>query len=222
MDQLRDDLLAALASLDPRDGDLPLHSTVLDAPLSGAQLDAAYWMDNLRRPVRFLDAMRTLVKESDNVFVEISPHPLLQSAIEETALEFGGSSAAVASTSRRSPDEALTLARSLGAFFARGGRVDWERWFGTTVRPVRLPAYPWDAEVLRRTPPSAAPAPRPAAVTHVRTDLTDAIVSLRGLTPSLPSSSSPPSTRPSPPPPRTPPPPPRRAPSSWRTYGSWR
>ncbi|MEU7022219.1 beta-ketoacyl synthase N-terminal-like domain-containing protein [Streptomyces sp. NPDC046203] len=183
MDQLRDELLAALAGLAPRDGDLPMHSTVLGRALSGAQLDAAYWMDNLRRPVRFLDAVRTLVEEADSVFVEISPHPLLQSAIEETALESGGSSAAVASTSRRSPDEALTLARSLGAFFARGGRVDWERWFGGPARRVPLPAYPWDATVLRRTLPRAVPSVRPATVTRVRTDLTDAIVSLRGLTP---------------------------------------
>ncbi|MFI1715831.1 type I polyketide synthase [Streptomyces litmocidini] len=183
MDRLRDDLLAALADLAPRDGDLPMHSTVRDALLSGAQLDAAYWMDNLRQPVRFLDAVRTLVKEADTVFVEISPHPLLQSAIEETALEFGSSSAAVASTSRRSPDEALTLARSLGAFFARGGRVDWERWFKGAARQVRLPAYPWDAEALRRTLPSPAPAARPAVLARVRTDLTDAVVSLRGLAP---------------------------------------
>ncbi|MFB7514389.1 type I polyketide synthase [Streptomyces sp. NPDC056144] len=183
MDPLRDDLLHALADLAPRDGDLPLHSTVRGTALTGAELDAAYWMENLRQPVRFLDTVRGLVKEADNVFVEISPHPLLRTAIEETALESGGSSAAVASTVRRSPDEALTLARSLGAFHAQGGRVDWTRWFGGTVRPVRLPAYPWDAEVLRRTLPSTAPAARPATVTLVRTELADSTVSLRGLAP---------------------------------------
>ncbi len=176
MDQLRSDLLAALADLAPRDGGIPLHSTVHGSLLSGAELDAVYWMDNLRRPVRFLDGIRTLAKEADSVFVEISPHPLLQTAIEDTALESGGASTAVASTSRRAPDEALALARSLGAFFAGGGRVDWERWFRGTARQVKLPAYPWDTEVLRRTP-------SPAAATRIHTDLTDAVVTLRGLAP---------------------------------------
>ncbi|MFJ9059964.1 type I polyketide synthase [Streptomyces sp. NPDC102409] len=175
MDQLRDDLLAALADLTPRAGGIPLHSTVHGSPLTGTELDAAYWMDNLRQPVRFLDTIRTLLKETDSVFVEISPHPLLQTAIEDTALESGGASAAVASTSRRTPDEALTLARSLGVFYATGGRVDWERWFRGTARQVKLPAYPWDTELLRRTPP-VAPS------TRIHTDLTDALVSLRGLT----------------------------------------
>ncbi|WP_331733010.1 beta-ketoacyl synthase N-terminal-like domain-containing protein [Streptomyces sp. NBC_01276] len=182
MDQLRDDLLARLAGIAPREGQVPLHSTVRESMLTGAELDAAYWMDNLRSPVRFLGSIRRLVKEADSVFVEMSPHPLLLTAIEDTALEAGGASAVVASTTRRSADEALTLARSLGAFFAVGGRVDWERWFGGTARQVKLPAYPWDAEVLRRTP-CAGPDRPTGRITRISADLDGAVVGLRGLAP---------------------------------------
>ncbi|MFI9066241.1 type I polyketide synthase [Streptomyces sp. NPDC053429] len=182
MDQLRDDLLVRLAGIAPRDGRVPLHSTVRDCLLTGAELDAAYWMDNLRRPVLFLDGVRRLVKESATVFVEMSPHPLLLTSIEDIALESGGASAAVASTTRRTADEALALTRSLGAFFAAGGRVDWERWFRGPARQVKLPAYPWDAEVLRRTPP-AGPVRPAGRTTRISADLTGAVVSLRGLAP---------------------------------------
>ncbi|MFJ4321110.1 type I polyketide synthase [Streptomyces lavendulae] len=182
MDRLREDLLARLAGIAPREGRVPLHSTVREAVLTGAELDAAYWMDNLRCPVRFFGGIRRLVKEADSVFVEMSPHPLLLTSIEETALEAGGASAVVASTTRRTADEALALARSLGAFFAAGGRVDWERWFRGTARRVKLPAYPWDAEVLRRTP-AAGPALPAVRVTRIGADLDGAVVGLRGLAP---------------------------------------
>lgn len=144
MDPLRDDLLAALAGLTPRDGTVPLYSTARDTLLPGSELDAGYWMENLRQPVRFLDGIRHLVKEGDNVFVEVSPHPVLQMAVDDIAREAGAASGVVASTTRKSREEPLALARSLGAFFAMGGTVDWERWFrGRHGRcPAALPVGP--------------------------------------------------------------------------------
>ncbi|WP_405937263.1 acyltransferase domain-containing protein [Streptomyces sp. NBC_00726] len=182
MDPLRDDLLAALAGLRPGDGAVPLYSTARDALLAGAELNAGYWMENLRQPVRFLDGIRRLVKEGDNAFVEVSPHAVLQMAIDDIAREAGAASCAVASTTRESRDESLALARSLGAFFAMGGKVDWERWFRGKARQVALPRYAWDREVLRRE--AAAPRTPDEAgsrITDITMDLTDATVALHGL-----------------------------------------
>ncbi|MFF4474420.1 type I polyketide synthase [Streptomyces sp. NPDC001599] len=181
MDPLRDDLLAALAGLTPRDGTVPLYSTARDTLLPGSELDAGYWMENLRQPVRFLDGIRHLVKEGDNVFVEVSPHAVLQMAVDDIAREAGAASGVVASTTRKSREEPLALARSLGAFFAMGGTVDWERWFRGEARQVPLPRYPWDREVLRREPAAPlAPAGAGGQVTDITTNLTDATVSLHG------------------------------------------
>ncbi|WP_369235466.1 type I polyketide synthase [Streptomyces sp. R21] len=182
MDPLRDDLLKRLSDLRPATGAVAMLSSVLGTFLEGPELDAQYWMDNLRRPVRFLDSVRYLVKEAENVFVEMSPHPVLVGAIEDTLADAGCPTAVVASTDRRRPDEALTLARSLGAFFTLGGSVDWQRWFRGPARRVRLPAYPWETEPLRRTRPLVRSAARHRTVDLV-TDLNGAAVRLRGLTP---------------------------------------
>lgn len=181
MDPLRDDLLAALAGLTPGDGAVPLYSTARDTLLAGAELDAAYWMENLRQPVRFLDGIRNLVKEGDIAFVEVSPHPVLQMAIDDIVREAGATSGVVASTTRKSCEEPLALARSLGAFFAMGGEVDWERWFRGKARHVPLPRYSWEREVLRRAAAGpGAPEEPGARITDITTDLTDAMVSLHG------------------------------------------
>ncbi|MFD0393739.1 acyltransferase domain-containing protein [Streptomyces nogalater] len=97
MDPLRDDLIAALAELAPGHGSVPFYSTVRDGYLAGTGLDAAYWMENLRQPVRFLDGTRHLAEEGDTLFVEVSPHPVLQMAIEDVAREAGAACAVVPS-----------------------------------------------------------------------------------------------------------------------------
>ncbi|MEV0743887.1 beta-ketoacyl synthase N-terminal-like domain-containing protein [Streptomyces sp. NPDC050273] len=182
MDPLRDDLLAALAGIAPVDGAVPLYSTARDTLLGGAELDAGYWMENLRQPVRFLDGIRHLVKEGDNAFVEVSPHPVLQMAIDDVVREAGAASGAVSSTTRKSCEEPLLLARSLGAFFAMGGSVDWERWFRGKARQTSLPHYSWDREFLRReTAVPRTPDEAGGRTADITTDLTDAMVSLHGL-----------------------------------------
>ena len=149
MDTLREDLLRELAPVRPHTATTPLVSTVHCAPVTGREMDASYWMDNLRRPVRFADSVRLLGKDADNVFLEISPHPVLLSAIEETLQEGGGASGVVAS-GRRGRDERVELTHGLGRLFALGGRVAWDRWFTPPSRQVPLPRYAWEKADLPR------------------------------------------------------------------------
>ncbi|MFJ7244250.1 type I polyketide synthase [Kitasatospora sp. NPDC098652] len=155
MDALRPELLDALTGLEPRGTSLPLHSTVRAEPVPGTDLDARYWMDNLRRPVRFAGAVAQLAKQEESVFLEISPHPLLTSAVEETLEALGAPAFTVASLRRRE-HEGAELARAAGRLHAAGAGIDFTRWFRGTVRPVPLPRYPWDDEHLRV--PAAPPA----------------------------------------------------------------
>ncbi len=183
MDGLTGPLRERLADLAPSAAGIPLHSTVRSAPVDGRELDGSYWAANLREPVRFHDAVQTLAKAGDSVFVEVSPHPILQAAMEETLAETGADGAVVAS-SHRGRDEDAELAAALGRVFAAGGRVDWERWFGGPARHVPLPAYPWDEQHLRR-PDAPEPAPRPAGdiTADFPQDPGAPAVSLRGLAP---------------------------------------
>ncbi|MBC3842332.1 type I polyketide synthase [Streptacidiphilus sp. 4-A2] len=164
MDPLRADILRELAPLDPRKPDLEMISTVRCAPVSGADLDARYWMDNLRQPVRFASGVRLAAGSSPRLFVEISPHPVLTVAMEET-LEQARLDSAVVGSTRRHQDESLQLARALGAFFALHGRTDWQRWFRGEWHAVQLPAYAWDEESLTRIPVLL---PAAGTATHTR------------------------------------------------------
>jgi acyl transferase domain-containing protein/NAD(P)-dependent dehydrogenase (short-subunit alcohol dehydrogenase family) len=146
MAPLHDDLLAALAEVRPRAGSMPMRSTVLAAPVSGLELDAAYWGRNLRAPVRFLDVARQLIDEGHTVFVEQSPHPVLLPSLEEILAERGALGTAIAST-RRGSDEGCAMREALGALYTRGIDVDWSR-TGAGGRCVRLPSYPWQRERL--------------------------------------------------------------------------
>ncbi|MCX5388022.1 type I polyketide synthase [Streptomyces sp. NBC_00083] len=176
MDPLRPGLLAALTGLAPRATSLPLHSTVRAEPVPGTALTAAYWMDNLRRPVRFAGAVEQLAKEEESVFLEISPHPLLTSAVEETLDAIGAPYLTVASLHRKE-DEAAELARAAGRLHASGAVVDFARWFRRGARPVPLPRYPWDNEHLREAPPQ----PQPTGYTYERPLGAEALgISFRG------------------------------------------
>jgi acyl transferase domain-containing protein len=152
MDPLREELLARLADVKPVPARLPMHSSVTGAFLEGPEL------------------------------VEISPHPVLLGAIEDTLADAGCPPAVVASTDRRHPEEPLALARSLGAFFSLGGHVDRQRWFRGPARQVPLPGYPWETEPLRRTSPLTRSAARHRTV-DIDLDLRGAILRLHGLTP---------------------------------------
>ncbi|MGA5559742.1 type I polyketide synthase [Streptomyces platensis] len=154
MDALRSELLDALTGLEPRETSLPLYSTVRAESVPGTALDARYWMDNLRCPVRFAGTVSRLVKQEESVFLEISPHPLLTSAVEETLDAIGAPDLTVASL-RRKENEGVELARAAGRLHAAGAGIDFSRWFRGAARPVPLPRYPWDNEHLRE--PAALP-----------------------------------------------------------------
>ena len=77
MEPLAIELTDRLTDLRPSAGDVPIYSTVVGGPADGGQFDAAYWGRNLCQPVRFTQAVASLLEAGVSVFVELSPHPLL-------------------------------------------------------------------------------------------------------------------------------------------------
>jgi acyl transferase domain-containing protein len=138
VEPLRDDLVRALGDLDPRPGQVAMWSTALDRPVSGDELDAEYWMANLRRPVRFSSAVDAALRDREPVlFVEISPHPVLLPAIEDE-----GAATTVTPSLVRGRPELETLLANLGAVYASGGEPDWASLYDG-ARFVPPPSYPW-------------------------------------------------------------------------------
>jgi acyl transferase domain-containing protein len=145
VEEIREDLLEQLAAVEPLAPHIRLFSTVRCAPVEGPALDAAYWADNLRQPVRFADSVRRVAEERTVVFVEISPHPLLSQAVEDVQRDIGVPPTVV-TTLARNQSESACSARALGRAFGLGAAVDWRRWYGDATTRVALPLYSWDAE----------------------------------------------------------------------------
>ncbi|MFD9279252.1 type I polyketide synthase [Streptomyces mirabilis] len=186
MDEIRDDLLARLADVEPAPPRTEMVSTVRCASVRGADLDAAYWVDNLRRPVRFAETVRQLAETRDVIFVEVSPHPLLAQAIDDVQ-SAAGVAPKVVTTLVRLQSEATATARAMGRAFSLGARVDWRRWYGDDKRRIPLPLYTWDAEDHRvESVPSTAPVrlyERQVRLSRLGVADLDTGVSVRGLCP---------------------------------------
>ncbi len=162
MDPLAPALLKALAPIQPHAGRVPLYSTVRERVLDGHELDAAYWMHNLRQPVQFSTAVAQLVRDGVTLFVELSPHPLLLPSIAAGLRERGESGTTLPSL-RREEDEIATMLGTLGALYTAGVPLDWQALFPSGGRTVPLPSYPWQRE---RYWLSQAAAPAAAAGTQ--------------------------------------------------------
>jgi acyl transferase domain-containing protein len=164
MEVLRDELTRRLADVRPRAPRLPMHSTTLDRPVDGPELDAGYWMENLRRPVLFAPAVRSvLAQHRPWLFIEISMRPTLTSAIADEAA--AGVTPTVIPSVRGDRPALESMLTGLGVAYAAGCDPDWSR-VQRGGRLTELPGYPWQRKSFWAEPAPAegrAPRPVPAA-----------------------------------------------------------
>ncbi|WTG93485.1 type I polyketide synthase [Kitasatospora sp. NBC_01560] len=164
VERIRAEVLAALAGVRPLPARIPLYSTVTGDRLDTTAMDADYWYRNLRGTVRFDAAVRALVEQGHEVFVEVSPHPVLTMALQDTAEATGAAEPPVVVGTLRRDDGGLRRALcSAAELWVAGAAVDWSAVYaGTGARPTALPGYPFQ---LRRywLEPEAVPDAGPAA-----------------------------------------------------------
>jgi acyl transferase domain-containing protein/acyl carrier protein len=145
MDPLVSRLAEAVRSVTGRGCDIPIYSTVTGSRIAGMEMDAAYWARNLRAPVRFGPVVARMIADGIDAFIEMSPHPILVPAIEETA-RAEGVDAVVLGSLRRDESEQRVLLGALGALFVAGHPVDFGRLYPDGYRRFDLPLYPWQHE----------------------------------------------------------------------------
>ncbi|HEY5834743.1 SDR family NAD(P)-dependent oxidoreductase, partial [Streptomyces sp.] len=137
VEAIREQLLADLAGIEPRTGNVSFYSTVTAELIDTSTLDAEYWYRNLREPVRFDATTRLLLASGDPVFVEISPHPVLAPALEEH------DAGVTTGTLRRDRGTLADFLAATARLFVRGVHVRWPLPEGS---PVVLPTYPFQRE----------------------------------------------------------------------------
>ncbi|BAJ33102.1 MULTISPECIES: type I polyketide synthase [Kitasatospora] len=164
VERIRSEVLAALAGVRPLPARIPLYSTVTGDRLDTTAMDADYWYRNLRGTVRFDAAVRALAEQGHEVFVEVSPHPVLTMALQDTVEATGAAEPpVVVGTLRRDDGGPRRALRSAAELWVAGAAVDWAAVYaGTGARRTDLPGYPFQ---LRRywLEPEAAPATATAA-----------------------------------------------------------
>ncbi|SPF06558.1 Erythronolide synthase, modules 1 and 2 [Streptomyces sp. MA5143a] len=149
VEQLGEEIPAVLADISPTGASVPFHSTVTAGRFDTAGLDAGYWYRNLRSTVRLESVIRGLVEAGHRLFVEVSAHPVLAGAVQETA-EAAGRDVAVTGTLRRDDGGLERLLLSLAEAYVHGAPVDWRVRFApvgadptpdSRVPHVDLPTY---------------------------------------------------------------------------------
>ncbi|AXB47493.1 hypothetical protein A4R43_37730 [Amycolatopsis albispora] len=116
---------------------IPVVSTVTGA-VADELTSPEYWVRQVRRPVRFLDAMRTLHSSGVRTFLEIGPDAVLTPAMQACVPEAAPGAIIPALTSRRA--EPRTLVTALAKAHVRGVPVNWAAGF-SGARRVDLPTY---------------------------------------------------------------------------------
>ncbi|MGP3970984.1 type I polyketide synthase [Streptomyces sp. 6N223] len=130
VDDIAEDLIDLLGQVRPVETNVAFYSAVTGGRVEPTTLDAAYWVTNLRRQVKFAEAVAALLADGFRVLVEASPHPVLSLGMQETA-QAAGIAVATVPTLQRDQGSPGQLARALAQAFAAGLPVDWKAWYGT-------------------------------------------------------------------------------------------
>ncbi|MGW7793739.1 acyltransferase domain-containing protein, partial [Streptomyces tricolor] len=151
MEPMLAEFAEALAGLTWNEPVIPVVSNVTGKLADPGQLtDPAYWVEHVRRPVRFADGISAT---GGSVFLELGPGGALSGAITESA----GDDAVSVPALRDERGEPHTLLSAVAQLFVRGTKVDWAAVLpeGATEAHVDLPTYAFEHQDYW------LPAPRP-------------------------------------------------------------
>jgi acyl transferase domain-containing protein/acyl carrier protein len=108
--------------------------------------DPRYWGTHLRRTVRFSDGIDELLKDRENIFVEVGPGRVLSTFVRK---QVPPESSQMVVNLTRHPHEpmgdAAYLLEKIGELWLYGGTIDWQEFYRYERRHrISLPAYPFE------------------------------------------------------------------------------
>ncbi|KAJ8127042.1 hypothetical protein O1611_g6594 [Lasiodiplodia mahajangana] len=158
MNLLAKDYQASIADVQPPvSTNVRFHSSLLGRRIDGVELESSYWVQNLTCPVRFSEAVQTMLEPIDghrtgvNMLLELGPHSALQGPLKQILKAVGGDAAKVpyASVLSRKKDAVETALDVAATLFTKGAVLDFEainfpRPGKSPVLLNDLPRYPWN------------------------------------------------------------------------------
>ncbi|MFB4312447.1 acyltransferase domain-containing protein, partial [Actinomadura sp. GTD37] len=85
IEPLHQHILTQLATINPQPATTPFHSTLTTNNTDTTTLTPEYWYQNLRHTVQFHPTIQKLLNTGHTTYIETSPHPVLTTAIQQTA-----------------------------------------------------------------------------------------------------------------------------------------
>jgi len=147
MDLIKDELFDRIQSVNPKDHQMTIYSTVKNKVVEGTDLDADYWRSNLRGTVQFASVTEKLLGDGYTVFVEVSPHSVLSTAINECAEHFKYNNISVIGSLHRDNPSMEEFVTNVGLLYEAGYPFKWEKIYGKQYnKNIELPAYPFQRE----------------------------------------------------------------------------
>lgn len=139
MEPMMDDFAAVAAGIAAGAPRIALVSNVTGELAGPGYGSAAYWVDHVRRPVRFVDGVRLAESLGAGVFLEVGPGAALTSAVEQSLTADRASTVVTMAKGRPEID---SLLRAAGELFTAGADVQWAAAFADLhPRRVELPTY---------------------------------------------------------------------------------
>ena len=139
IDPILDQFAQLVAEVKPGEPRIGLVSTMSGQLAGPGYGTARYWLEHVRRPVRFVDAVRTAESLGAGVFVEVGPGGGLSAAVEQSLTT--QQPVAVVTMAKDQP-EVDSLLAAAGRLFSSGVGVKWDAVLaGSRGRRVSLPTY---------------------------------------------------------------------------------
>ena len=139
MEPMLDEFAHRVADIHPQRPRIRLISNVSGEPAAPDYGSARYWVEHVRRPVRFLDGVRAAEALGVTAFVEVGPGGGLSAAVDQSLTTERPVSVI---TMPKDAPETESLLKAAGRLFTTGVSVGWPAVFaGSGARRVDLPTY---------------------------------------------------------------------------------
>jgi len=142
MDPIEVSVRQALAGIRPRRSHIPFFSTVTGNLLDGRELNAEYWWNNIRKPVLFEQAVKGIIEQGTNIFIEVGPRPVLHSYIN-TCLKDEKTEGRIIATATNGENSPERVWRAYSQTILFGAAFDWNQVFSSPGKFMQLPNYSW-------------------------------------------------------------------------------
>jgi acyl transferase domain-containing protein/SAM-dependent methyltransferase/NAD(P)-dependent dehydrogenase (short-subunit alcohol dehydrogenase family)/acyl carrier protein len=140
------EMMHAVESIQPHPAHMPVISTVSGRLAEGSDFGPAYWAENIRQPVRFADAVSTVlqtgIKAGTTTFLELSPQPVLNTSILQCCRHMNRDGTVLPSL-RRGRDDEETILEAMGQLYSQNRSIAWDNLFQAHGRCIPVPSYPW-------------------------------------------------------------------------------